>query len=186
MYPLAVPANARHRREPSVRQRIRGSLWLLAAIALIAAFGIFGGTVAGGQSLQTSLIAAAPVPPRVFGWVTCALPVAGLLGLLAPTPWRVLRAALSLLLLVPGVVLMALMSKPRGIDASEWAVDAAFAQAQSVTTYVLAAAAFVWAIAATIVVAARRPNDVVLKLRRSILWAGPLTIAASLTFALSA
>ena len=180
MYPLVMSANARHRREPSVRQRIRGSMGVLLALALIAAFGVFGSRLVHGESWQGSIIAAAPVSPRILGWATFAVPLAGLFGLLAPTRWGVLRAVLSLMVLVPGLALMAVMSKPRGVLASQWAIDPAFAKAQEVTTYAVAGALFLWAIVAVVVIALRRVDDVALKLRRSILWAGPLCILASL------
>jgi len=183
MYPLVMPPNARHRREPSVQQRIRTSLGLLGALALVAALGVFGPSLAGGQSFQASIIAAAPVSPRLFGWATCALPLAGLFGVLAPTRWAIPRVVLSLVLLVPSAVLMAVMSKPRGIHGSQWAVNAEFARAQEVTTYALLAALFLWAIVSAAVIGTRRLDDVVIRLRRSVLWAGPLTIAASLAVA---
>lgn len=180
MYPLVIPANARHRREPSVRQRIRGSMGVLLALALIAAFGVFGTGLAGAEQWQARILEAAPVSPRVLGWATFAVPLAGLFALLAPTRWGVLRALLSLMVLVPGLALMAVMSKPRGVLASQWAIDPGFAKAQEVTTYALAGALFLWAFVAVVVIAVRRVDDVALKLRRSILWAGPMCILASL------
>jgi hypothetical protein len=185
MYPLVMPANARHRREPSVRQRIRGSLALLAVLVVIAAFGVFGTSLAGAEDWQARIIAAAPVSPRVLGWATYAIPLAGLFGLLAPTRLGVVRAVLSLLVLVPGLALMAVMSKPRGIEAAQWAIDPAFASAQEVTTYAMAGALFLWAIVAVVVIAVRRVDDVLLKVRRSILWAGPLCILVSLGLAVT-
>ena len=180
MYPLVIPANARHRREPSVRQRVRGSIGVLLALALIAAFGVFGAGLAGADQWQARIIEAAPVSPRILGWATYVVPLAGLFVLLAPTRWGVLRAVLSLMVLVPGLALTSVMSKPRGVLVSQWAIDPAFAKAQEVTTYALAGALFLWAIVAVVVIALRRVEDVALKLRRSILWAGPLCILASL------
>lgn len=185
MYSLVTPAHARHRREPSVRQRIRGSIGLLVVLALIAAFGIFGSGLTGGQAWQASVIESAPVPPRVFGWATYAVPLAGVFGLVAPTRVGVLRVAVSILLLVPSVALMTAMSRPRGIAASQWAVDPAFARAQEVTSYTLMAALLLWAFVAVIVICVRRTEDAALKVRRTILWAGPLTIFASLAVALT-
>lgn len=182
MYPLVIPANARHRREPSVRQRIRSAFGLLVLLALIAAFGVFGAGVVGGEHWQARIIEAAPVPPRVLGWAVYAVPLAGLFGLLAPSRWGALRAILSLLLLVPGIALMAVMSKPRG--ESVWVIDPAFARAQEVTAYALAGGLFLWAIVAVIVIGARRVEDGKLTVRRSILWAGPLTLVTSLGIAL--
>jgi hypothetical protein len=183
MYPLVMPANARHRREPSVRQRIRGSIRLLALLAAIAAIGVFGASLAG-EVRQASILEAVPVPPRVFGWATYAVPLFGLFCLLAPSRLRVLRSIFSLLILVPGAVLMAVMSKPRGIETSQWVIDPVFARAQEVTSYALMGALFLWATVAVMVVAARRAEDMALKVRRSIFWAGPLTIIISLAVAL--
>ncbi|HZM79524.1 MAG TPA: hypothetical protein VFC19_27655 [Candidatus Limnocylindrales bacterium] len=181
---MMMRANARHRREPSVRQRIRASIGLLVLLALIAAFGVFGSGSVGGESWQASIVAAAPVPPRVLGWAIYAVPLAGLFGLLAPSRWGVLRAVLSLFVFVPGLALMAVMSKPRGMLASQWAIDPAFARAQEVTTYALAGALFLWAIVAVIVIGVRRVEEVLLTVRRSVLWAGPLTIVTSLGLAI--
>jgi hypothetical protein len=185
MYPLVTQANARHRREPSVRQRVRASLVILAALTLIAAFGVFGASVLGGQSLQARVLNAVPVPDRVFGWAVYALPLTGLFGLLAPTRLRLLRIALSLLLLVPGVLLMVMMSRPRGVQESEWAVAPEFAHAQSVSAYALLIALLAWAMVATVVVTMGRFADAALKVRRTVLWAGPLTIGGSLVAALA-
>jgi hypothetical protein len=186
MYPLVMSANARHQREPSVRQRIRGSIGLLGLLALIAAMGVFGAGLAGGEERQAWILDAVPVPPRVFGWATYGVPLFGLFCLLVPSRWGALRAAFSLLILVPGAALMAVMSKPRGVEASQWAVDPEFARAQEVTSYALMGALFLWLFVAVVVVASRRLEDVTLKVRRSILWAGPLTIAASLAIVLLA
>jgi len=185
MYPLVMRANARHRREPSVRQRLRASIGLLALLALIAAFGVFGAGLPGADEWQARIMAEAPVSPRVLGWATYAVPLAGLFALLAPTRWGALRAILSLLVLVPGLALMTVMSKPRGILASQWAIDPAFARAQEVTTYALAGALFLWVIVAVVVIGARRVEDGLLSFRRSIRWAGPLCILASLGLALA-
>jgi hypothetical protein len=185
MYPLVMPASARHRREPTVRQRIRRSIGLLALLALIAAFGVFGAGLAGGAVRQASILEAAPVSPRVFGWATYAVPLFGLFCLLAPTRLNVLRAIFSFLILVPGAALMALMSKPRGVLASEWAIDPVFARAQEVTSYALLGALFLWVIVAVVVIGARQVEDGFLKFRRSIFWAGPLTIISSLAIALT-
>lgn len=185
MYLLVTPANARHRREPSVRQRIRGSIGLLALLALIAAFGVFGAGLAGGEVRQASILEAAPVPPRVFGWATYAVPLFGLFCLLVPTRLAALRAVFSLLILIPGAALMAVMSKPRGIETSQWAIDPVFARAQEVTSFALMGALFLWVTIAVIVIGAKRVEDGLLRFRRSILWAGPLTIAASLGLALT-
>ena len=99
-------------------------------------------------------------------------------------PILILRAIFSLLILVPGAALMAVMSKPRGIEASQWAIDPVFARAQEVTSYALMGALFLWATVAVMVVAARRVEDMGLKVRRSIYWAGPVTIISSLAVAL--
>jgi len=153
---------------------------VLLALALIAAFGVFGASLAGAEQWQARIIEAAPVSPRILGWATYVVPLAGLFALLAPTRWGVLRAALSLTVLVPGVALIAVMSKPRGVLDSQWAIDPAFAKAQEVTTYALAGALFLWAMVTVVVIALRRFDDVAFKVRRSILWAGPLCILASL------
>lgn len=185
MYPLVMSANARHRREPSVRQRIRGSIRLLVLLAVIAAFGIFGAGLAGGEVRQASILEAVPVSPTIFGWATYAVPLFGLFLLLVPSRLGVLRVVFALLVLVPGAALMAVMSKPRGIEASQWAIDPVFARAQEVTSYALMGALFLWAFVAVIVIAVRRVEDVSLAVRRSILLAGPLTIGASFAIVLT-
>ena len=58
------------------------------------------------------------------------------------------------------------------------------ARAQEVTSYALMGALFLWATIAVMVLAGRRGQDMSLKLRRSVLWAGPLTIVSSLAVAL--
>jgi hypothetical protein len=187
MHPLALQASARHRREPTVRQQVRGSIAILAALALIAAFGIFGASLLGGESFQADLLDAVPLPVRVFGWITYALPLAAIFGLLVPTPWRFLRIGVSLLVLAPGAFLMIAMSKPRGVDPSQWAIDPAFAHAQSVTSYALLISLFAWAMVAAVILAVGQParlEDRLLKLRCQVLWVGPVTLGVSLVSAL--
>lgn len=193
MYPLAMQSGARHRRELSTRQRVRAAAIVLMVLALIAAFGVFGGTVLGGESGQARVlktISDGPISLRIAGWALYAVPVAGLFGLIMPTRSRLIRL-FSLLLLVPGIVAMVAMSKPRGMSNADWkaalatdGVDvAAFVESVQMTSYALMAILLLWAMISALGVAlARRAtfDDLVAKVRRSAFWVAPLTIGGSL------
>jgi hypothetical protein len=170
---LALQARARHRREPSVRQRIRASIGILAALAVIAAFGVLSGTVPGGQTWRAEVFEIAP--PWLVAWLSCALPLAGGLGLIAPSRLPRTRIAVSRVVLLAG----AAMSRPGGADAR-------FAEAQTATAYAVLACLLLWAIGATLVLAMGRTHEVLFRLRRSVLWAGPLTLALGFAAALLA
>lgn len=194
MYPLMLRAGARHRREPSVRQRIRAAITVLAALALIAGFGIFGGTLLGGVSGQARVLKAigeSPISLPLAGWALCAIPIAGLFGLLMPTQSRLVRLA-SLLLLIPGGLAMVAMSKPRGLDTAEWrlmlevggADASAFLHAVEITSYTLMGTLFVWALisAVTMATTRRKPfDDLWTTVRRSAFLVAPLALTASYT-----
>lgn len=130
-----------------------------------------------------------PVSLSLAGWILCAVPVAGLFGLVMPTRSRIIRL-LSSTLLITGLVAMVAMSKPRGIDSADWrlmlaidGVDAtAFLRAVEISSYTVMAALLLWALVAAVILASsRRTNldDLWVGVRRSALLVGPLAIAAS-------
>ncbi len=180
MYPLDSPA--RHRRQPSTKQRIRGAVVLLGLLAVIAGFGVFGGTLLGGHFGQARILEEIPFSLRLAGWAMYAVPVAGACCLILPTQSRLVRS-LAFLLLVPGVVAAVAMSRPRGMTTAEWkaALDApAFVDAAQATTLTLAAVVVVWAVALAVMLATTaRFDDLVARARRSSIWFGPLALTAS-------
>lgn len=193
MYPLALQPNARHRREPTTRQRIRAAAIVLLALALIAAFGVFGGTLLGGESGQARVlktISEWPVSMRIAGWVLYAIPITGLFGLVMPTRSRLVRL-FSLVILVPGIIAMVAMSKPRGMSNSDWQVAlttdgvdvASFLASVQMTSYVLMAVLLLWVMVSALAVALARQTgfeDMLVKVRRSAFWVAPLAVGASL------
>jgi hypothetical protein len=185
MYPLDSPA--RHRREPSTRRRIAGAVTLLVVLAVIAGFGVFGGILLGGHSGQARVLDEVPFSLRLAGWAVYAVPVAGLLMLVAPTRSRVVRV-LALLLLIPGLVAAVAMSRPRGMSAAEWEAalgEPAFVDAASVTAWALLAVFVLWAVALVVMFATTaRVDDLIARARRSSLVFGPLAVAASLAAAI--
>lgn len=161
----------------------------LIALALIAGFGVFGGTLLGGVSGQAKALQALPVSLSLAGWALCAVPAAGLFGLVMPFNSRIIRL-LSGTLLALGILATMALSKPRGMDNTTWrtaltdsGVDpAAFLHAMTVTTSVLFGTALLWALVAAIAAASTRRTDLDelwAAVQRSAFWVGPLAIAAS-------
>ncbi|WP_117211030.1 hypothetical protein [Allorhizocola rhizosphaerae] len=183
MYPLDSPA--RHRREPSTRQRIRGAVVLLVLLAVVAGLGVFGGTF---LSRHAELWAALPVDPRLLAWAGYAVPLAGLILLAAPTRSRVVRV-LALLLLVPGLAGAVAMSRPRGMTTAEWEAmlgAPGLADAASATAWALLGVFVVWAVALVVMMASTAQfDDLIARARRSALVFGPLAITASLAAAIA-
>jgi hypothetical protein len=167
-----MQATARHRREPSVRQRIRASIGVLAALAAIAAFGVLTGTLPSQPAWQQDLTRLGPA--WLIAWLSCALPLAGVFGLIAPTPLARLRIAVSSILLLGGAVLAAGVGEP---------ADAGFARAQTAAASALLVVGLLGAIGATLAFALDNRRDTIFRLRRCALWTGPLALTATLAAA---
>lgn len=145
---------------------------------------MFGGTLLGGLTTQARVLTF--VPDWIAGWAMYAIPAAGLFGLLQPSRSRIVRA-LAILLLIIGLPAALIMSKPRGMSSAEWQWllgSDSFVTAAQATGQALLAALVLWAVALTVMLTTTRSfDDLVARARRSVLWAAPLALAASLAAA---
>ncbi len=117
MQPLLPATTARHRRELTTRQRIRLSILLLGTIASFAAIGLFGARLA----LQVQVVrwfADRGISLSFAGWALYAIPLCALVCLLIvrQAPARAVAGCT----LLAGVLAVAAMGRPRGLDAPQW------------------------------------------------------------------
>lgn len=176
MQPLLPATTARHRRELSTRQHIRLSLLLLGAIATFAAIGVFG-TRLPVQVQVVRWFDDRGIPLNFAGWALYAIPLCALTFLLIVRrfPARV-AAGISL---VAGVLAVAAMGRPRGLDALQWQSalgpgGADFVHAVSWTAYTLLGTAAL----ATLAYLIRRPDHA--GIRRLTILAGLVSMTVSL------
>lgn len=176
MHPLLPATTARHRRDPSTRQRIRLSLILLATIAAFAAIGIFG-TRLPVQVRVVHWLSDRGIPLGFAGWALYAIPLCAFTLLLVARRFGARVAAAATL--ICGVLAVAAMGRPRGLNAPQWSGELGPGGADFVGAVGWAAYALLASVAlAMVVYLIRRPDHA--GIRRLAVWAGLFSIAGSL------
>jgi len=176
MHPLLPAATARHRHEPSTRQRIRLSLIILATVAAFAAIGLFGARL----SVQVSVVSwffDRGISLGFVGWALYAIPLCAFTVLLSARPLAARLGAATML--IAGVLAVAAMGRPRRLTASQWRADLGPGGAEFVHAIGWAAYALMGAVAlAMLVYLIRRPDHA--GIRRLAVLAGLGSITGSL------
>jgi drug/metabolite transporter (DMT)-like permease len=168
MHPLVMPSSARHRRTLTTPQLLRIAATILLTVAVVAALGVFGGSL----TLQKEVFpwfSARGISLAVVGWATYALPLLALSRILSPAS-RPLPRVLSYVTFTPALLITALMSRPHAMTPADWKAvsPAEFVAASELTAYALLAFAF--ACAAFCALSLRRAtpaDDALIMLRRN-------------------
>lgn len=180
MHPLLPAETARHRKEPSTRQRIGQSLVVLSTFATVAGIGVFGSRL----EMQVRVVRwfhERAIPLGFAGWALYAIPLCAFMLLL------VLRSFLPRLaagaILIGGMLAVAAMGRPRGLDAGEWKLalgpgGADFVEATSWAAYAILASAAL----AVILYLVRRPGRA--GMTRLVISTGLISITGSLAVTL--
>ncbi|GIH04432.1 hypothetical protein Rhe02_24990 [Rhizocola hellebori] len=171
MHPLVMTTSARHRRTLTTPQLLRIAASILLTVAVVAALGVFGGSMAT-QAKVLQWFSARGIAPGLVGWATYALPLLALTKILSPYSRPFLRV-LAYLVFPPALVMTALMSRPRATTTADWklAINPDFVAASQLAAYALLAAAIIFVISCVITLArsaATTPtDDILIALRRN-------------------
>jgi hypothetical protein len=177
MHPLLPATTARHRRDPTTRQRIRLSLIVLATIAAFAAIGVFG-TRLSVQVRVVRWFLDRGIPLGFAGWALYAIPLCALSVFLIARPLAVRLAAAATL--IGGVLAVAAMGRPRGLSSAQWKAELGPGGNDFVHAVGWAAYALLGTVAlAVLAYLIRRPDHA--GIRRLAAWAGLVSITTSLT-----
>lgn len=179
--PLVMPPTARHRRALTTPQTLRIAATILFTVAVVAALGLFGGSLTT-QTQVLQWFSTRGISLALVGWATYALPLLALAKVLSPAT-RIVARALSYLTLPPALVALAVMSRPRAMTAAAWkaASPPDFVAASELTAYALLA--FVFACAAFCALSLRRAtpaDDALILLRRNTSRAILLAVGSTL------
>ncbi len=170
MHPLVMRTSARHRRTLTTPQLLRIAVSILLTVAVVAALGLFGGSL----TMQTKVLdwfSARGVSPALVGWAAYLLPVLTFAKIISPRTRPIFRL-LAYLVLPPAILATAVMSRPRTMTSADWklSVPAEFADAVQLTAYALLAAAAIYVISCIITLsrsAATPTDDILIALRRN-------------------
>lgn len=165
-----MPTSARHRRTLTTPQLLRIAATILLTVAVVAALGIFGGSLTT-QAKVLEWFSARGISLALVGWATYALPLLALAKILSPRT-RPLPRVLAYVVFPPALFAAAVMSRPRATTTADWklAIDPEFVAASQLGAYALLAAAAIFVISCVVTLARSTTtptDDLLIALRRN-------------------
>ena len=174
MHPSVIggvaPRSARHRRTLTTPQLLRISATILVTVAVVAALGLFGGSLTT-QAKVLHWFSTRGISLGLVGWATYALPLLAFAKILSPRT-RPIPRVLAYAVFPPSLLVAALMSRPRATTTADWklTIDPDFVAASQLAAYALLAAAIILAISCIITLArsaATSTDDILIAMRRN-------------------
>jgi hypothetical protein len=163
-------SSARHRRTLTTPQLLRIAATVLLTVAVVAALGLFGGSLTT-QAKVLQWFSTRAISLTLVSWALYALPLLTLSRILSPRT-RPLPRVLAYLLFPPALFAMAVMSRPRAMASADWklVISPDFVAASQLMAYALLAAAAIYVISCVITLARSAgdfTDDILFTLRRN-------------------